>query len=450
MHFVFNYNLDDNIFKNEKKYFFTFLSDRFFSVNNNISNILKGYEPIYILSEKPSRQFDLKNYIIFKYKNKKDNKNVIYDVINAYFSNNEFINDLVGGLYKKQGKIPLISFMSQQLTLNGKIKNKIKLICPDNKISDFLDNKVNQIKIFNKLKISIPETKIYKNFNSILKNINNIKFPVFISSFTTKGGEGNAIIYNKKELEIFYKKIKDKDSKKGKFFIAKYIENVVISPASHAIILGKNKVQVVNISDQILNGIKYEGNIHPSKASHENQEKIKETMIKLGKYFSKLGFRGLFGCDFIIDKNGNLYISEVNPRRMAHYLMILLMSKKIDLLDIELSVFLGKKIPEFTYDDLQCDFAWSNKKIKSDTGFAITKKEIKKNTEETPFNNIGSEFYCTYFEKGKLLNSHIFGYYITTGTDYDEVLERTQKRTKTLKKQLIEEVDINDLKKKKK
>lgn len=448
MHFIFDYNLDNDILKNKKKYFFTFLSDRFFLVNNKISKILNNHEPIYILSEKPQKDFAIKNYIIFKYKNKKDNNNWKYDDLNNFFSNNKFINDLVDDLYKKQSKIPLISFMSQQLTLNDKIKNKIKLICPDNKISDFLDDKVNQIKIFNKLKISIPKTKIYKNFNFILKDINNIKFPIFISSFTTKGGEGNAVVYNKKELEVFYKKIKDKDSKKGKFFIAKYIENVVISPTSHAIILGKNKVQVVNISDQILSGIKYEGNIHPSKANYENQEKIKEIMIKLGKYFSKLGFRGFFGCDFIIDKNDNLYISEVNPRRMAHYLMILLMSKKIDLLNIELSIFLGKKNPEFTYDDLQCDFAWCNKKIKSDTGFAITKKEIKKNTEETPFNNIGSEFYCTYFSKGKLLNSHIFGYYITTGTDYDEVLKRAQRRTNILKKQLIEEVNEKELNKK--
>ena len=98
---------------------------------------------------------------------------------------------------------------------------------------------------------------------------------------------------------------------------------------------------------------------------------------------------------------------------------------------------------------MQINYVWSHRKLDSGLSFK-TKEEIIKNNEEDPFNKIGSEFYCTYFPKNKLLNSYIFGYYITTGTDYNEVLERMERRTKTLKRQLIEEVDEKDLKKKNK
>lgn len=453
--------LDNNYKKNNVNYFFSIFNDRFLDLSNLLKEILEkkynsNFEPIHIINSNYHNFFDIKNYVYFKrIKDFNLNKVIDYDELNYKFSKSKKVKNIIDNLSLKQDFIFVNSFTSYRLDIESYSKKVIN-IGQDGEIIEFLDDKINQLKIFEKIKINIPEFNIFKNIYQLEKFINSkkVQFPLFCSYNTSHGGSGNLKLDSVNDFNIFKKKIKksgyDFD---GRFFLAEYIKNIKNSPSSQALMCGKNDVRVLAITDQILKDeIKFEGNIYPSNSSEKVKKEIISMTEKLGKYLSKIGFRGYFGCDFVVDQYDNVYIIELNPRRTAPYLMVLLMlaKKNINLLECELNIELGDEIHDFTYKDCQVDFVWAHKKVISDSKYVKIKKEVKKNSEQYVFDNIGSVSHTNYFKKNHIINNHIYGYTVVTGHYYDDVLKRINRESEKLKKETIEEIDVKSLKKKKK
>jgi len=445
---LISYKIDSDLEKNDYNYFFTLLSNRFELINKRLADLLeikynKKFKPIYILQAQPNKFFRKENYIILN-KRSKELKvkskilNLIYlqdaEDLNVEFVNSSFVKKIIKKIVKKQDKLFLISFTSFGLeNINKKIMN----IGPNATIVAKYENKIEQIKLFKKLKLSVNETKIYKDVNQLLKN-KKLIFPLYLSPSYTSGGHESGSIFKREDII----KLKDKFrscNKKDKIFVARFIEKVKLSPNGTAMVVAKNKTVPLFISDQILRNNVHLGNIYPSKVSHKNKKEIIDTIIKVGNFLSRCGFRGLFGCDFIIDDKDDCFIVDLNSRRQASYLVLLLMSK-INILDIELRLALKENVPDFNYDDIQCKFIWAHSKIKPYEEYVKIAKEFKKNSEEAPFLDIGQTFECTYFPKGYIFNGGYLGYYITTGKDYNKVLNKLKLRVNQLTTKSCENV----------
>ncbi|EFK96100.1 pyruvate carboxylase, partial [sediment metagenome] len=347
--------------------------------------------------------------------------------LNKEFSESKFVSDLLSNLSNKQDRIFLISFTSFGLRLQN---DKIVNIGPGSRLVEKYDNKIEQVRLFKKLKLPVNITEVYKDINALKKAI--IEFPSFISPAFTSGGAENAIIFSEKDLNIFFEKLRIINLDK-EFFVARYIENIQCSPNSIGIICGKNDTRVLILTDQLIRGVKHTGNIYPSMASDENKKEMIGITKKIGDYLSELGFRGLFGCDFIIDETGKVYVVELNPRRQSCYLITQLMSKQIDLLEVELKIFMGEEIPKFSYDNIQCDYTWIHSKLKQHQEYQKITKEFKLNNEQTPFNKLGGVFSCSYFPADYLLNDcNYYGYYVSSGSNYDELLKKAQKEIENI------------------
>lgn len=433
---IISYELDKDIFSNKKEYFFTFLSNRFELINDHLAELLakkynKKFEPIYVLSAEPGKYHQKTSYIIINRRLKDLRKKLInkklillQDVedLNNEFSESKFVNKLIEDLAKKQNQIFVISFSSFGLNIKN---NKIVNIGPERELVEKYDNKIEQVKLFRKLKLPVNETRIYKDAESLMSA--KINYPSFISPSFTSGGSENAIIFSKKDLSVFFTRLR-KINRNGEFFVARYIENVSSSPNSVGIICGKDDARVLCLTDQLIRGVKHTGNIYPSLASKKNKDKIISVTKKIGIYLSGLGFRGMYGCDFIIDGNEKLFVVELNPRRQSTYLMTQLMSKKIDLLEAELLLAIGGGIPEFNYDDIQGEYIWLHNKLKQNLKFQFLTKEFKINSENKPLEKIGEKFICSYFPTEYIMNDcNFFGYYIATGKSYEKVLENSKK-----------------------
>jgi len=431
-----DYKLDKDIFSNDEQYFFTLLSTRFELVNDRLAKLLerkydKKFKPIYILSAPYNKFFQKENYIILNKKLKELKKklkinNLIflqeYEELNEEFSESGFIGEIIKNLAKKQENIFFISFTSSFLKLNHP---KLFLLGPDPMIATKYDNKIEQIKLFKDLDLPRNETKIYENIELIRKDIDRL-LPFFISSAYTSGGHESATIHTLEELNAFYNTIRE-INKSQKFLVAKLIKNIKLSPNTNAIVFGENKTEIIAITDQILRSNAYLGNIYPSRVNLRNRQIIIETTKKIGNFLSKLGYRGLFGCDFLIDGKGNCFVIDLNPRRQGGYLVNYLMSKKIDVLELELKLYLNQKLPSFNYDDFQSNFVWAHSKLKSHHRFQEIIGELKENEEVTPFRSIGGgEFKATFFPKGFLFEGGNMGYYIVSGKNYEDILRKAK------------------------
>ena len=429
-------NVQEEIFLDECEYFFSFLTDRFELATEMWKKELekkfnKKFKPIWILSAKQNKFFQKDNYIILSKKLKElcslyGNGELIYlqdyGDLNKEFSESEYIQDLIERLIDKQDRVFLLGFTTSCLD----IKNpKVKLLGPDPNVSTKFDNKVEHIKLFEKLDVPRNKTKIYKSIEEIK---NNEQYPFFISASYTSGGHESNFIYEEKDLDIFYSNLRD-INKKNSFLVAKLIKDISSSPNVNAIITGENKTSVICITDQILRKNEYLGNIYPSKIKEDIKKQIIETTKIIGNSLSTLGFRGLFGFDFIVDSKDNLYTIDLNPRRQGGYLCNVLMSKNINIIEQELKLALGEEIPQFNYEEFQGEFAWAHSKVKPYYKNTQVIKSFCEGNPKDPFSEIGSSYRCIFYSEDSILLEGNGGYIMLSGKDHKEVKENIIKQT---------------------
>jgi predicted ATP-grasp superfamily ATP-dependent carboligase len=428
--------LKEDIFSDEYEYFFCFLSDRFEYAAKLWAEELekkfeKKFKPIWVISSEQSEHFKKENFIILNKKLKDLKKDSTqnhliclqdYEDLNKEFSESDYIEKLIEKLIEKQNRIFILGFTSASLKISNP---KVIILGADPKISDIFDNKVEHIKLFEKLEVHGNKTRTYETIEEIKKNE---KYPYFVSASYSSGGHESKIVYTEKDLEIFYGGLRD-INKNDKILVSNLISDIFSSPNINAMIAGKNDTRMICITDQILRGNAYLGNIYPSKIEQKSETEIIRITKIIGDYLSNLGFRGLFGLDFIINSKKEVFPIDLNPRRQGGYLCNVLMSKKINIPEMELKIALGEEIPPFEHKDFEIDYAWAHSKIKPYFNNTKILNDFKIGEVVNPFSTIGSEFSCIFYPKDSLLIEGTGGYMILTGNSHEEVRRRILKGT---------------------
>lgn len=437
MNSVIERTLSKKIFSDNNEYFFTFLADRFEHLNDLWIKALenkfkKKFNPIYILSAKQNKFFPKENYLVIneklaEIKKKLSKNNVIYlqdyEDLNKEFSESYEIKELIEKLVKKQGRIFILGFTSAFLD----IKNpNVIILGPNPELTTKLDDKIEHIKLFSELNVPRNKTRIYNSIKDIKENE---KYPFYISASYTSGGYESSTVYMEEDLDTFYSKLRQINKSKP-LLVADLITNIKLSPNVNAIICGKNDTRIICVTDQLLRGNHYLGNIYPSAANDSKKDEIINVTKKIGNHLSKLGFRGLFGLDFIIDSNEKLYTIDLNPRRQGGYLCNVLMSKKINIPEMELKLALGEKVPNFDYSDFQVNYAWAHSKIKPYFQNTRIINCFKEGECFTPFEK-RSEYRAIFYQAKHLLIDGNAGYIIISG-DYGEVKDKIIKEAEIL------------------
>lgn len=256
--------------------------------------------------------------------------------------------------------------------------------------------------------------------------------PFFLSGAYSSGGFESKVIYTPEELDAFYATLRP-INKAGHFIVARLIKDIALSPNTNAIITGENQTTLVCISDQILRGgNKYMGNLYPSQASSKQIKILVDATIKVGNYLSTLGFRGLFGMDFIITKEGECFPTDLNPRRQGGYFCNVMMSQKIDLIDLELKLVLGEELPNFCYEDFQVDYFWAHSKLTPYFNNTEIQKEFEIGNPSDPFRTVGSTYTAIYYPKDHILMAGNPGFYLVSGHSYKRIKTKLFKETEKI------------------
>jgi predicted ATP-grasp superfamily ATP-dependent carboligase len=424
---------DHDIFSNDKEYFFTLHGPRFEYMNNAMAESLgqkygKEFRPIRILNAWPSKAYDKANYIIlnkrgYKLANELKKKVVFlpdYEDVNAEFSDDPFIKSIAKKLLEKQKTVFVYPFTTAFLEV---AKPDFSVLGPNNELAKNLDNKINQLKLFNKLGLPCNKARIFNSKEDLLKHEYEI-VPSYISAAYTSGGNESGLIYSPEMLHEFLAKLRP-INETNKFIVSDIFEDIVLAPNVNAVITSDEKVAILVLSDQILQGNRYLGNIYPSKVSEDNRTEIYNITKQIGKYLASQGYRGLFGCDFLINGNGQLVVVDLNPRHQGGYTCngLMLAAKGISLTDLELSVLLDEEvqIPQAQLDK-KLGFAWSHSKIiPAEKGQEIL-NEYHKGSIEEPFSSIGESFVSEFYKKGSVFIEGYTGYQVHTAKERSSLL----------------------------
>jgi len=417
--------LDSDIFTNDTQYYFSFLTDRFIEITNRWTQALtnkfhRPFKPIFLLPYIHNHLFTEDNYIVinerlFKKQEQYGRKDIIEllypEDMNKQFSASSFVNEVIDKLKKKQENVYVLPFTSACLTIHDP---NVIILGPLPEVAAKFDDKVEHIRTFQHLNIKMNEVEVHSSIEKLKENQKT--FPFFFSAAFSSGGFESHVIHTRAELDLFYKKLRPLNAK-GPFIAAKLLEHIVNAPNVSAIVTSENQTQIICISDQILRENCYMGNLYPTAASPLHQDMMKKISITIGNYMSTFGFRGLFGIDFLITQDGSCYPTDINPRRQGGYFMNVLMSKTVDIIDMELSIALDEPITSFNSEDIYANYSWAHHKLAPYYHNVEILEEFEEGSPTDPFTTIGSVYRAQYYPKNHVLLSGNPGFYAASGYD---------------------------------
>ncbi|MBW6440801.1 ATP-grasp domain-containing protein [Patescibacteria group bacterium] len=215
----------------------------------------------------------------------------------------------------KKRKANIITFKPSPMIQKACLDNDFNYLGNDWKLSAKLENKIEFIEVTKKLKIPNAECKIIKldNNKDSLNFSGKHKFVLQLP----RGHAGNStfLIKNENDFKNLSEKYKNRTVKVSKYFKGEtYTINACV--VGNKILISKPIFQITGFS--LYNKNSFGGTCgndyaYPKKLSRVQRKKIFDYTNKIGNYINKLGYRGIFGLDFVVS-GGIVNLIEINPR----------------------------------------------------------------------------------------------------------------------------------------
>jgi len=218
----------------------------------------------------------------------------------------------------------------------------VKIIGTDCEAIERAENRDSFEKILKKLDIPQPQGKAVTKIEDGIKAATEIGYPVLVRPSFVLGGRAMQIVANEEQLRHYLKNAVEIDEDKpvlvDKYIVGKEVE-------VDAICDGKD-VFVPGIMELVERTGVHSGDSISVYPSFSISDKVKGIILEYAKKLGLgIGIVGLYNIQFIVDKNENVYIIEVNPRS-SRTVPFLSKSTGYSLADIATEVIMGKSLKE--------------------------------------------------------------------------------------------------------
>lgn len=224
-------------------------------------------------------------------------------------------------------------------------KNGVKILGTSMESIDIAEDRDKFLNLLKKLNIPSPEGGAAYNLDDAIKIAENIGYPVLVRPSYVLGGRAMEIVNNTQELEKYIKAAIE-ISIKHPILIDKYIYG---KEAEVDGISDGEEVLIPGIMEHIERAGVHSGDsmavFPPHTLSETVKKKIVEYTIKIAR---ELKVVGLFNIQFVIDKDENVYVIEVNPRA-SRTVPILSKVTGTPMIKIATKLILGSKLKDLGY-----------------------------------------------------------------------------------------------------
>ena len=303
------------------KYYFIFISElRAYGIGHFFKEALSKAlfipkEKIEFITIAPDvfEQYNYDNLIIMTKLKDRENKRPPLDEFMIEISNSSYIDDIINQVLANQNELYLYMFESNPyMTLDH--KEGVILVGPNSDIVTTLNNKISLYEIFSDV-VPMAKFSISNSFDELIKSSSKFfdknRDKLFVSLEKSAAGANSIIANNIDEIvERFKENIDDT------FLVTEFIEHIS-DPTTLGVVINEDEIYVAGVADQRIVGTSFRGSTYPSKMPQNIQQIIIEQTRTVGKKMAELGYRGIFGCDFIVTKDAKVYFVETNPRKQG-------------------------------------------------------------------------------------------------------------------------------------
>ncbi len=218
----------------------------------------------------------------------------------------------------------------------------VKIIGTDCRAIERAENRDSFEKILKPLNIPQPEGAAVTNIEDGVRTAARIGYPVLVRPSFVLGGRAMQIVADEKQLRQYLKTAVEIDEDKpvlvDKYIIGKEVEVDAICDGRDVFVPG-----IMELVERT--GI-HSGDSISVYPAFSISDKVKGTILGYAKKLGLgIGIIGLYNIQFIVDKDENVFIIEVNPRS-SRTVPFLSKATGYSLADIATEVILGKSLKE--------------------------------------------------------------------------------------------------------
>ena len=218
----------------------------------------------------------------------------------------------------------------------------VKIIGTDCDAIDRAENRDLFEKLLLSLNIPQPTGKAVTNIEDGVKTAAEIGYPVLVRPSFVLGGRAMQIVANEEQLRHYLKTAVEIDADKP-VLVDKYISGKEVEV--DAVCDGQN-VFIAGIMELVERTGVHSGDSISVYPSFSLSKKVKGTILQYAKMLGiGIGIVGLYNIQFIVDKDENVYIIEVNPRS-SRTVPFLSKATGYSLADIATECILGRSLKE--------------------------------------------------------------------------------------------------------
>ncbi len=228
-------------------------------------------------------------------------------------SNNGIIRKLIDQILERQNQL-FINLYESVLEMTLDKIDRVSILGPDKYLSRQFNNKITQYKALEGI-VPLAEHTVCENRECLLKITADLRDSwtdgIFVSGAYSAAGINSAVTFNQGQVEQKFGSTNDV------YLISRFIPHQ-LDPTVLAVVANEEDVYIAGIADQVIvDGNRFIGSKFPSMVNGEQRQKLIEYTSAVGAMLGRKGYRGIFGCDYLIDNNGEVFFLEINARKQG-------------------------------------------------------------------------------------------------------------------------------------
>jgi len=231
----------------------------------------------------------------------------------AAVSEDSSIHAIIDQILAHQDQLYIYMFESDSAMRLDQRRN-VYLLGPDKELAGKFNNKAVQFELLNGV-IPLVEYKICNSLPELLEVTEELLSTwlngIFVSRVYSAAGSGSIVSRQRSEIEAFF----TKDD--APFLITRYMVHEY-DPTVMAVVANENDVFIAGVADQrIEGGNHFVGSTWPSALAPDILRQLNDYTRKVGREIGRHGYRGIFGCDYIITMDNQVRFIEINARKQG-------------------------------------------------------------------------------------------------------------------------------------